>query len=50
MIHRPFAAFCINLGAEEAVALQMGKVMECGEQCARPQRPLYDRDHAKGFF
>jgi hypothetical protein len=33
----PFAAFCIHYGVDKAVAFQMGKIMECGGQCAIPK-------------
>ncbi|CAG9936490.1 unnamed protein product [Clonostachys rosea f. rosea IK726] len=33
----PFAAFCINLGVETAPAFHLGKILECGGQCAVPK-------------
>ncbi|KAI8292032.1 hypothetical protein K4K56_006313 [Colletotrichum sp. SAR 10_98] len=30
----PFAAFCMNLGVERAPAFHLGKILECGGQCA----------------
>ncbi|KAF4867656.1 hypothetical protein CGCSCA1_v013198 [Colletotrichum siamense] len=33
----PFAAFCMNLGVERAPAFHLGKILECGGQCAVPK-------------
>ncbi|KAF3798012.1 hypothetical protein GCG54_00003914 [Colletotrichum gloeosporioides] len=33
----PFAAFCMNLGFERAPAFHLGKILECGGQCAVPK-------------
>ncbi|KAJ0341873.1 hypothetical protein KNSL1_010921 [Colletotrichum chrysophilum] len=30
----PFAAFCMNLGVERVPAFHLGKILECGGQCA----------------
>ncbi|CAI0652883.1 unnamed protein product [Colletotrichum noveboracense] len=32
-----FAAFCMNLGVERAPAFHLGKILECGGQCAVPK-------------
>lgn len=33
----PFAAFCLKRGVEPGVAWHMGKIVECGAQCALPK-------------
>lgn len=33
----PFAAFCMNIGVERAPAFHLGKILECGGQCAVPK-------------
>lgn len=46
----PFAAFCMHLGVEEAIGLQMGKIMECGGQCAIPKGRSMIATMRKGSF
>ncbi|EQB56956.1 hypothetical protein CGLO_02985 [Colletotrichum gloeosporioides Cg-14] len=46
----PFAAFCMNLGVERAPAFRLGKILECGSQCAVPKGRLMIATIRKGAF